>query len=260
VKREEQEFLSTQFYANGCAMINAVNVYARRDAEVESIAYFWMTPVPRITVSRNYKIRFCPYIRKNYFEPIYAPINDTWWREMYRWSQMDVSLALYEYFLFVRCRPWAEVFKYDLAVEAERGFHDAIWEGDRGPLSMMERWVITRLMWEPHHEVADLRTYFLRRAFREAAPDMERFFEMLYGLVYRNYAPWKPMEFEDLDDFGRLALRTKSSRDARRTVADDLADDLDAAAKHVKNPAAAKLLARYREKWDEYMEGARKAR
>lgn len=94
VKREEHEFLSTQFYANGCAMINAVNVYVRRDAKVESIAYFWMVPIPRIPVSRNYQVRICPYVRKNYFEPIYAPINDTWWREMVRWSQMDVTPAL----------------------------------------------------------------------------------------------------------------------------------------------------------------------
>ncbi|MEO6830471.1 MAG: hypothetical protein ABI164_11735, partial [Acidobacteriaceae bacterium] len=47
IMRDEPEFLSTQFFSNGCAMINAVNVYASRDARVESIAYFWMTPIPR---------------------------------------------------------------------------------------------------------------------------------------------------------------------------------------------------------------------
>jgi hypothetical protein len=258
VQRTEQEFLSTQFYANGCAMINAVNVYANRNARIESIAYFWMTPIPRINISRNYNIRFCPYIRKDYFQPITAPINDTWWREMVRWSQMDVSTGLYEYFLFVPARPWADVFKYDLAIEAQHGMSEAILEGDSSPLCMMERWVVTRLMWEPGHEVADLREYFLRRTFREAAPEMERFFATLYGLVYRDYAPFKPMEFEDLNDFGRLALRTPSGGNARRTVADDLADNLDAAAKLVKNPESARLLARFREKWNEYMAGARK--
>ena len=259
VKRTEQEFLSTQFYANGCAMINAVNVYARRDARIESIAYFWMTPVPRISISRNYNVRFCPYIRKDYFQPITAPINDTWWREMYRWSQMDVTTGLYEYFLYIQCRPWADVFKYDLTAEMACGLSDVIMEGDSSPLCMMERWVVTRLMWEPQLEVADLREYFLRRTFREASPDMEQFFKTFYSLIYRDYAPFKPMEFEDLNDFGRLSLRTKSAQNARRTVADDLTDNLNAAAQHVKNPAAAKLLARFTEKWDAYMAAARKA-
>ncbi len=258
IKRGEHEFLSTQFYANGCAMINAVNVYANRNARIESIAYFWMTPIPRINISRNYNIRFCPYIRKDYFQPITAPINDTWWREMVRWNQMDVSTGLYEYFLFIQARPWADVFKYDMDIEAAHGMDEAILEGDSGPLCMMERWVVTRLMWEPQHEVADLRTYFLRRTFREAAPDMEKFFGTLYRLVYRDYAPYKPMEFEDLKDFGRLAMRTKSEKNSNRTVADDLTDYLNAAAKHVKNPEATRLLTRFREKWDEYMAAARK--
>lgn len=258
VKRGEHEFLSTQFYANGCAMINTVNVYANRKARIESIAYFWMAPIPLFNISRNYNIRFCPYIRKNYFEPIYAPINDTWWREMYRWSQMDVTLGLYEYFLFIQARPWADVFKYDLTMEVKHGLSESFLEGDSNPLCMMERWVVTRLMWEPQHEVADLRTYFLQRTFREAAPDMEQFFGTFYRLIYNNYAPYKPMEFEDLKDFGRLAMRTKSEKNSSRTVADDLSAYLDAAAKKVRNAEAARLLGRFRATWDVYMAGARK--
>jgi hypothetical protein len=240
-------------------MINAVNVYARRDARIESIAYFWMTRVPRLPLSRNYNVRFCPYIRKNYFEPVYAPINDTWWREMVRWSQLDVRLGLYEYFLYIRGRPWADVFQYDLAAVSSLEIGDAIWEGDSSPLAMMERWVITRLMWEPHHAVADLRATFLHRTFREAAPEMVRFFTTLYGLVYRDYAPFKPMEFEDLNDIGRLALRTPAAPGSARTVADELDECLAAATRRVQNPAAAKQLARFSDAWREYMAAARKA-
>ncbi|NLF23637.1 MAG: DUF4838 domain-containing protein, partial [Lentisphaerae bacterium] len=259
VTREEEEFLSTQFYANGCAMLNAVNVYARRDARVESIAYFWMARVPRINLSRNYTVRFCPYIRKNYFEPIYAPINDMWWREMVRWGQLDVELELYEYFLFIRARPWADVFRHDWAAFASLGLADAFLEGDSNPLGMMERWVVTRLMWEPRHEVADLRAAFLHRTFREAAPEMVRFFTTLHGLVYRDYAPFKPMEFEDLNDFGRLALRTPAAPGSKRTVADELDQCLDEATRRVRNPAAARQLVRFSDAWREYMEAARRA-
>ena len=256
VQRDEEEFLSTQFYANGCAMINAVNVYANRQARIESIAYFWMTRVPRLPLSRNYNVRFCPYIRKDYFEPIYAPSNDIWWRELVRWSQLDVKLDLYEYFLFIQARPWADVFAYDLAAFAALGVSDAILEGDSGPQAMLERWVVTRLMWEPQQRVADLRATFIQRTFREAAPEMERFFTTLYSLVYRDYAPFKPMEFEDLHDFGRLALRTKSGR---QTVADELDELIAAAGQRVKNPAAAQQLARFREAWEKYMAAARQA-
>ena len=259
VTREEEEFLSTQFYANGCAMLNAVNVYARRDARVESIAYFWMARVPRINLSRNYTVRFCPYIRKNYFEPIYAPINDMWWREMVRWGQLDVELELYEYFLFIRARPWADVFRHDWAAFASLGLADAFLEGDSNPLGMMERWVVTRLMWEPRHEVADLRAAFLHRTFREAAPEVTRFFTTLHGLIYRDYAPFKPMEFEDLNDFGRLALRTPAAPGSKRTVADELDQCLDEATRRVRNPAAARQLVRFGDAWREYMAAARKA-
>ena len=257
--RDEEDFLSTQFFANGCAMINAVNVYANRQARIESIAYFWMTRVPRLALSRNYNVRFCPYIRKNYFEPIYAPSNDTWWRELARWRQLDVKLDLYEYFLFIQARPWADVFAYDLAAFAALGVSDAILEGDSGPLAMLERWVVTRLLWEPRQRVADLRATFIQRTFREAAPEMVRFFTTLHGLVYREYAPFKPMEFEDLNDFGRLALRTPVAPESKRMVADELDQCLVEASRRVRNPAAARQLARFSDAWREYMAAAQKA-
>ena len=40
-------------------------------------------------------------------------------------------------------------------------------------------WVIARLMWNPDLEVEQLRRYFNRRAFREAAPWMDRFFGVM---------------------------------------------------------------------------------
>jgi hypothetical protein len=254
--QREGEFLCAQFFANACAMINQVNVYAKRNMQVESIAYLWMLPVPRFEISRNYRIRVCPYVRKDYFEPLYAPFNDMWWRAYHRWGQQNIHLAQYEYFLYVNCRPWADVCKLDLQAEVAEGLQEAIWEGT-GDFTRMERWVVTRLLWEPDSDVMELRKYFLRRAFREAAPEMEKFWFTFYKLIYEKFALIQQLEFEDRQQMGALALRTQSANGAG-TVADELTRYLDAAQQVVRNEASKELLQQFREGWDKYIEGARK--
>jgi|LFRM01.1.fsa_nt_gb hypothetical protein len=81
----------------------------------------------------------------------------------------------------------------------------------------------------------------------------------LHGLIYRDYAPFKPMEFEDLNDFGRLALRTPAAKGSKRTVADELDQCIDEANRRVRNPAAARQLVRFSDAWREYMAAARAA-
>ncbi len=257
VHRGEKDFLSTQFFENACAMINRVNVFARRDMKVESIAYFWMATVPRFELPRNYKVRFCPYIRKNYFVPIYAPANDVFWREFKLWGQTNVKLAIYEYFLFINFRPWADVFRYDMEEERRLGVNDFILEGGAKEIARaMEHWVVTRLLWEPERTPAELRSYFLRRTFREAGPDMEKFFSVFYDAVYKEFAPFQPMEFDDDHQLGIMALRAKTPSGI--TVSEEMKKYLTAAERKVRNPIAKKLLNDLRTSWNAYMKGARK--
>ena len=45
--------------------------------------------------------------------------------------------------------------------------------------SAIEFWTMSRLYWDPQQDVERLRKYFIRRAFREAAPEIER----IYGTI-----------------------------------------------------------------------------
>ena len=242
---ESPYFRSTQFYSNGSAMINAVNVYGSRAARIESIGYFWMAPVPLITVSRSYDIRFCPYVRKNYFVPIYAPMNDMHWRAMVAWSQQDVRLALYEYFLWINARPWADVVAYDYDAEVGLGFYDWHAEAQNEVLARMEKWVMERLLWGASGaDVPALRAYYLKRTYREAAESIGRFYELIMGAAEQRMAFASPMEFEDDQIVLRNAMRMGRTEEMEKCVA--------AAERAVRNPFAAEEVRAFRAAWDKY--------
>ena len=254
-------FRSTQFYSNGSAMINAVNVYGKRDARVESIGYFWMASVPLMTVSRSYDIRFCPYIRKDYFVPIFAPMNDMHWRAMYQWSQQNVRLALYEYFLQINARPWADVMTYDVDAECDLGFYDwhaetTGWYGDKGNqvyLSLMDRWVMARLLWgAAGKDVAALRAYYIARTYREAAEPVAKFYQTIMSLASKKLMRVSPMEFEDSSPIIRTAMKTKSDKLFCKTIIDELEGYIKDAEKSVKDPIAKASVQYLREAWDDY--------
>ena len=262
VTSDQPEFRSTQFFANACAMINAVNVHARRDMQIESIGYLWMSCIPLFEISRNYKIRFCPYIRKNYFAPIYAPCNDLFWRDYHRWSQLDVTMGIYEYFLGVGTRPWSDIYQYDLKEEMALGLKTATPESDRSALAQMENWTLARLFWNPDSDPKELRRYYLRRTFREAAPAMEKFYFTLHNFIYTHFAYNQPTEFEDEQQVGTLAFVTPSEKAGGRnpdlTVADELIGYMEEARQKVRNPMSAQMLDRLYADWTTYIEKARK--
>ena len=247
-------FRSTQFYSNGSAMINAVNVYAKRDARVESIGYFWMAPVPLMTVSRNYDVRFCPYIRKNYFVPIFAPMNDMHWRAMNAWGQQGIHLSLYEYFLCVGLRPWADVAVYDIREELQLGgFYFWHAETEHKVLSRMEKWVMERLLWGAQgDDVPALRAYYLKRTYRDVAEEIGRFHELIMSCAEETLTFASPMEFEDYQVLYRTAMRTKADGFFAGTVAEEMEKCLAAAERKVEDPLAAAEVKDLREAWDKY--------
>ncbi len=252
---KEGEFLSTQFYANGSAMINQVNVYANRKMKVESIAYFWMQEPPAINISRNYYVRFCPYIRKDYMEPIFSPANDIWYRNLYRWGQLDCGLSTYEYTLLYQvAHPVADVFQRELQAEVEEcGLEEMFFEP--GPAILpdnIERWTILQLMWDPYQDVEELRRTFIRRAFREAAPEMEKFFTTIN---YANYqaGPNNRIEFE-MEAVSAIILNSMPARDGKGgTLLDECTRYLEAAMKNVKNEKARLHVEKWYKGWPKFV-------
>jgi hypothetical protein len=239
-------------------MINAVNVYAKRDARIESIGYFWMAPVPLINVSRSYDIRFCPYIRKNYFVPIYAPMNDMHYRAIYHWSQQEVRLSMYEYYLCIGARPWADVMAYDLKVERDFGFYDWHAEAENGLFCLMDKWVMERLLWGASgDDVPSLRAYYLKRYYRDAAEHIAKFYSLIMTCASENHSFASPMEFEDDAIILRTAMRVKAPGLFSGSVADELEKCVKKAEDSVRDHVAKKAVARFRAAWDKYLKSAK---
>jgi hypothetical protein len=256
VKYGDVAFRGTQFYANACAMIHAVNVHARRNMKIESIAYFWMSPIPLFEISRNYEIRFCPYIRKNYSEPIFAPCNDIFWRDFNRWSQLQVGIGVYEYFLEINNRPWTDVFQYDYPEETARRLSFSSPESDNSALAQMEHWTLMRYFWDASADPRELRRRYIRRAYREAAPAIEKFRFTLDNFMWNEIAPNYPMEFEDESQLGMFAALTPS-KVIDGTLADELDGYLEEAQRLVKNPNSKRLLDALVQHWRGYIKKAR---
>ncbi len=254
----DPEFRGTQYYLNGTAMIQHVNVFARRDMKIEAIGYFWMTNPPAVEISRNFFIRFCPYFRKNYFEPIYAPCNDNFWRAMYRWSQVDVEQGLYDYFLNVNFRPWGTIAKYDVKAEADIGIRLLSHEGSsNGAIDMLERWVTLRVIRDPSADVQQLRKYFIRRTFREAAPEMEKFYFTMTNFIQDEFAPNHLMELEDLAWIGVHAFKKPSKVKKGLSVMEEADFYFREAQKKAKNPMTQLVLEDFRKAWEFYYNEAK---
>ena len=75
----------------------------------------------------------------------------------------------------------------------------------------------------------------------------------------KDQSDYKSMTYEGYGPHGIAVFVDTLTDNTTRTVADDLTAYLDAAAKHVKNPEAARLLGRFRETWDVYLAAAVKS-
>ena len=55
-----------------------------------------------------------------------------------------------------------------------------IGDGEFGwDVGLMNRWVLTRLFWDPTQDVDSLYRYYIQRTYREAAPQMLAYYELI---------------------------------------------------------------------------------
>ena len=154
-------------------------------------AYFCAYEFPPIKVNKTVAPLFCAYYRKGHNEPIFAPVNQNWWRNYKAWAAHNArDLALYDYYgLGFVMQPRAEVHKFDLLAQRDIGFLRNSTEGfgsDQYLGSGEERWCMTRLDWDPDADVEQLHRYFNRRTYREAAPWIDKF----RGTIRENWLRW----------------------------------------------------------------------
>lgn len=190
---DDPAFRSTQFYQFLNKVTSIINE-TFPDLKIQTYAYFFTSTPPKVALNPNIVILFCPYVRKDHRTPLCSPANDHWWRMLKTWGEATPNVLIREYYgILNQGRPLAEVVAFDVRNALKlnvRGFGSEInpdfvrkwWDGemrgggDEFDVDMMDYWIINRLYWNPNAKVEDLRKYFIRRTFREAAPEMEKFF------------------------------------------------------------------------------------
>jgi len=167
----------------------------RPDTPIHLLAYIHFAEPPRVPVHPDLRMWFAPYPTNNMHYPLLDPRQPEPWRRRFeKWLTMTSCLGFYEYF---HAKPSPEAF-YAAAnlravmrlpnhrhaiiyAEIDNDFGTAgIGDGELGwDVGLMNRWVLARLFWNPTQDVDALYRYFIRRAYREAAPQMLAYYEMI---------------------------------------------------------------------------------
>ncbi len=210
---------------------------------VGTYAYFFTAVPPKVPVEDNIRVYFCPYVRKDQRAPLSAPINDVWWRRLEGWAKATPNVVIREYYGIMNgFRPLAETVAFDVKSYVDRGVKEYTAElnpdetvihsdgnirggGDEWDFMAMEFWVINRLYWNPNQDVEQLRKYYLRRTYREAAPAMEKFFGTIRAQWYEGTIP------SDFEEAGNMMRGFVMAKGHEGTLLKNL-EEASAAAKH----------------------------
>jgi hypothetical protein len=248
VRKDDIAFRSTQFFMFLNEVAHAVHNRGFQHLQIGTYVYFFTVPVPKIPVTKYVRPYFCDYVRKDHKVPIFAPINDIWWKILNEWTKVSDKVVIREYTgIYVFFRPLAEVAAYDIKAELEAGAFEFTSErmqkcSTETPISSdmltreldvssMEYWTITRLYWEPEANVEQLRKYFIRRTYREAAPEMEKFYGTIRELYFKEK---RATDFEEFHETLRLVIAKGKDGELR--------DYLKTALEKVKHPLARQMV------------------
>ncbi len=246
-KDNYNEFYCAWFY-------NYLNKLADKIAErdpgflTSTYAYFFCAYFPPIEVSKNIAPMLCTYVRKSQNDPIYAPVNQHWWQMYKDWAAHDDRLQLYDYYgLFLMMKPIAEVIQADAKAQASIGFLRNYTEGNPMGINIgaqAEGWVTERIFWNPDVNVEQLRRYYNRRTYREAAPWMDKFFGKIRESYYKNHH--RTIDFEEQQEIPCMI--------ADLGIEAELKGYLQEALKAVRHPTSKILIERTIKDFDAYME------
>ena len=222
ITTDDPDFHAEATFVNANAYLQMVRTYFNRDAELNYLIYFYTIPVPRTPVSRYVRAHFCPYVRVNYDIPIYAPVNDKFWRVIVQWGQVARSMGVSEYFLGGNFRPSADVQAFDLAAYRQVGVKFFGQETENLEGSVAEMWCANRSIYLGDCDPDDVRAYYCRNVYGAGAELMYDFFAKLRALRYTEH---RDTDFEETgwSELGRLAIKTPSEK----WGCDNLGEELD---------------------------------
>ncbi|MBQ9088276.1 MAG: DUF4838 domain-containing protein [Lentisphaeria bacterium] len=253
IDKTHEAFRSTQFFIflnDAAKAVYAVNP----KMQIKSFGYYFTSVPPEVKIFPTICVSFCPYVR-NDKRPITDASNTKWHARTIKYAKMSPSVMWREYYFSQAGFPRAQanVIATDLRWINKLGikmfYCEASW-GDRPAFARPPRalpeleffditgaefWVINQLLWDPEQDPDKLRNEYVKRTYKEAAPGVQEFYQILRDSWYLDPSP---SSFND--DFrrttGRYIIYKNLTGKCRAALAK--------AALAVKDPVAKKQLAR----------------
>lgn len=250
VKETDDCYVSTRFFMFLNDVAKAVTE-KYPDLKILTLAYFQTLPPPECDVNTAIVPEFAPYPRANDRTPISYGDNALYMTYLEGWAKKVPRLETYNYHgLGLEFpRPLADVCQFDFAamhpyvLGMSSEYRDRNEAGDKWgrDYSAMEFWVLTRLYRDPSQNVEQLRKYFIRRTFREAAPAMEKF----YGKIREKW-----LKTPGWSTIGADIVNSTQAIIIGNNLEDELRTYLEEAEKTAVNPKAKELVKRVRTRFE----------
>lgn len=256
-------FRSTQIYQFLNEAMKTL-VKERPDIQFAALAYIHMAEPPLVKLHPKMGIQFAPYSDNSMHFPLLDPRQVPRWRERFeKWLGMTDSLGFYEYWFskpspqgfyaaenlraLLKTKDHSNAVLYTL-IDNDR-FHPLEGGSMLGwDLGGMNPWVIAQLFWNPNQDVDELYRYYIKRTFREAAPEMTEYYEMIKG-------SWLDPEDKTVDAAHAGMRHIYQNMIVAKRLEPKLMDILRRAEAAAKNPDSQRLIKRMREGYAGFTDG-----
>ncbi len=224
-------------------------------------AYVFTSQPPPFQLEKNIRVQFCPFVRDEKSQIYDDTKNRNWHQYLDEWSKSVSLLWIRDYF------GYANVFPRPLEYTVQRDFcnyylknkvleFSTEWPVDRHSTrfptckqiwdsSAMTAWLITRLWWNPEVDLEQLRDYYLKRTYREAAPAMRKYHDTIRDAYYAS-----PLQtcYSDhhLPMVKEYIVKPGNTENCRAA--------LDEALAKVVHPVSKELIARQKKMFEEWIE------
>lgn len=164
------------------------------DFRPNSLAYMQATKPPPFKIEDNVIIGYVP-ASENMKQDFLGETNAKAWKGMQEWDARCTKWTNWQWWGCAAAypRPAHRVLKTNLELLSKMKLFrcKTEWIHKEGAqyVSAIEYWIYCRLMWNVNADVEALRDEFLRKAFRAAAPEMKRFYDVVRDTWYADSAP-----------------------------------------------------------------------
>lgn len=232
--------------------------------KIIALAYIHMAEPPAVAIDPNLLIYYAPYPTSTMHFPLLDPRQAPVWRTRFEtWLAKTPNLGFYEYY-YSKPNPLgfyaAENLKALLKTgdpskaiiysefDNDRGARDIGENGLGWDVGAMNMWVIARLFWNPNQDVDGLYRYYIQRAYREAAPQMTEYYEMIK-------ASWLDPEDKTWDGAHAGIAYIYQNMIVKKGLEAKTRDILTRAEAATTTPQSKTMIRRMRERYGSYSKG-----